>query len=98
MKIDDALIDRLSTLSKLSYEGEEREQVKKDLERMLGLCSKLEEVNTDGVEPLIYMTDEKNRLREDVVDSDITQEEALKNAPSKDTYYFKVPKVIKGEG
>ena len=98
MKIDNALIDRLSTLSKLSYEGEEREQIKKDLERMLSLCGKLEEVNTDGVEPLIYMTDEKNRLREDVVDSDITQEEALKNAPSKDSYYFKVPKVIKGEG
>jgi aspartyl-tRNA(Asn)/glutamyl-tRNA(Gln) amidotransferase subunit C len=98
MKIDDALIDRLSTLSKLSYEGAEREQIKVDLERMLDLCDMLQEVDTDGVEPLIYMTDEKNRLREDVVDSDITQEEALKNAPSKDAYYFKVPTVIAGEG
>lgn len=97
MKIDDALIDRLSTLSKLSYEGVEREQIKGDLERMLDLCSKLEEINTEGVEPLIHMTSEKNRLRPDVIDSTVTQEEALKNAPSKDAYYFKVPKVISGE-
>ena len=97
MKIDDALIDRLSTLSKLSFEGAEREQIKGDLERMLDLCAKLEEVDTTGVKPLVHMTTETNRLRPDVVDSTVTQEEALKNAPSKDAYYFKVPKVIKGE-
>jgi aspartyl/glutamyl-tRNA(Asn/Gln) amidotransferase C subunit len=41
------------------------------------------------------MTDETNVLREDVVEAPITQAEALKNAPSKDMYYFRVPKVIK---
>ena len=97
MKIDDALISRLSTLSKLSFEGDQREQIKKDLERMLDLCAKLEDIDTVGVEPLIHMTQEKNRLRPDVIESTVTQEEALKNAPSKDAYYFKVPKVISGE-
>lgn len=98
MKIDDALIDRLSTLSKLSFEGDDRAQIKEDLQNMLDLCGKLEEIDTEGVEPLIHMTQEKNRLRPDTIDSAITQEEALKNAPSKDAYYFKVPKVISGEG
>lgn len=98
MKIDDALIDRLSTLSKLSFEGEDRAEIKEDLQRMLDFCAMLEEIDTEGVEPLIHMTQEKNRLRPDKIDSTVTQEEALKNAPSKDAYYFKVPKVISGEG
>ncbi len=98
MKIDDTLIDRLSTLSRLSFEGDDRMHIKQDLERMLDLCAKLEEIDTDGVKPLIHITQEKNRLRPDLIDSAITQEEALKNAPSKDSYYFKVPKVISGEG
>jgi aspartyl-tRNA(Asn)/glutamyl-tRNA(Gln) amidotransferase subunit C len=95
MKIDDTLINKLSTLSKLRFEGEDHAHIKKDLERMLDFVGKLEEVDTEGVEPLIYITDEVNRMRKDVVTSDFTQEEALKNAPSKDSYYFKVPKVIK---
>jgi aspartyl-tRNA(Asn)/glutamyl-tRNA(Gln) amidotransferase subunit C len=95
MKIDDTLLDRLSTLAKLKFEGDERDQIKKDMERMLDLVDKLEEVDTESVAPLIHMTDEVNRLRPDVVSSNTTQEEALKNAPSKDSYYFKVPKVLK---
>ncbi|MCL4155155.1 UNVERIFIED_CONTAM: hypothetical protein GTU68_007195 [Idotea baltica] len=98
MKIDDALISRLATLSKLSYEGAEREQIKIDLERMLNLCARLEEIDTEGVQPLVHMTQEHNRLRPDVIESNVTQEEALMNAPSKDSYYFKVPKVISGGG
>ena len=47
------------------------------------------------VEPLIYMTDEKNVLRKDVVKDTVTKEEALQNAPQRDSDYFKVPKVIK---
>lgn len=95
MKIDDALIQKLSTLSKLNFEGEDLNHIKEDLERMLDFVGKLNEVDTEGVEPLIYITEEVNRLRKDQVTSDYTQEEALRNAPSKDSYYFKVPKVIK---
>jgi aspartyl-tRNA(Asn)/glutamyl-tRNA(Gln) amidotransferase subunit C len=98
MKIDDALIDRLSTLSKLSFAGEEREQIKGDLNRMLDLIDKLSEVDTEGVAPLIHMTREENRLRPDVATSELSQAEVLKNAPSKDAYYFKVPRVITDNG
>jgi aspartyl-tRNA(Asn)/glutamyl-tRNA(Gln) amidotransferase subunit C len=55
---------------------------------------KLNELNTEGVEPLLHMTDAVNILREDLVKGSITREEGLKNAPDTDGIYFKVPKVI----
>ena len=61
---------------------------------MLGFIEKLNELDTTNVEPLIYMSDEVNVLREDDVKHDISQDEALKNAPKHDSDYFKVPKVI----
>jgi aspartyl-tRNA(Asn)/glutamyl-tRNA(Gln) amidotransferase subunit C len=94
MKIDDSLIDKLSTLAKLQFNGKERVQIKEDMERMLDLFDKLEEIDTTGVEPLIHMTEETGRMREDEIKGMASQADALKNAPSKDTYYFKVPKVI----
>lgn len=94
MEINDTLIDKLSALAKLEFEGEEKEIIKEDLTKMLGFVEKLTNVNTIDVEPLIYITEEESVLREDIVKETITQEEALKNAPQKDSYYFKVPKVL----
>ena len=54
----------------------------------------LGEVNTENVEPLIFMTEEFARLRDDVTQISISQEEALKNAPKKDSDYFRIPKVL----
>jgi aspartyl-tRNA(Asn)/glutamyl-tRNA(Gln) amidotransferase subunit C len=68
-----------------------------DLNRILSFVEKLSEVNTDGVEPLIYMVDETNVLREDVVQLEITQNEGLKNAPKKDSDYFRVPRFVDSE-
>ncbi|MBD79734.1 MAG: Asp-tRNA(Asn)/Glu-tRNA(Gln) amidotransferase GatCAB subunit C [Crocinitomicaceae bacterium] len=95
MEINNDLIDKLSALAKLEFEGEDKEVIKADLTKMLGFVEKLNNVDTEGVEPLIYMTDEESVMREDVAQSVISQEEALKNAPQKDSYYFKVPKVLK---
>jgi aspartyl-tRNA(Asn)/glutamyl-tRNA(Gln) amidotransferase subunit C len=55
---------------------------------------KLSEIDTENVEPLIFMSDEVNVLREDVAEETITQAEALKNAPKKDSDYFRIPKVL----
>jgi aspartyl-tRNA(Asn)/glutamyl-tRNA(Gln) amidotransferase subunit C len=73
---------------------EDKEAIKADLGRIIVFCDKLREVNTEGVEPLIYMNNEQNVLREDVVKSGMNKSDALKNAPSADSDYFKVPKVI----
>jgi aspartyl-tRNA(Asn)/glutamyl-tRNA(Gln) amidotransferase subunit C len=94
MKITPEKVQELAALSRLKFEGEAAEKMRQDLENILDMCEKLNEVNTDGVEPLIYMTDRVNNLREDKVKQEITHEEALKNAPKKDSDFFRVPKVI----
>lgn len=96
MQIDDALIDKLSALSKLSFEAQDREAMKADLQRMLNFVEKIAEVDTTGVAPLIHMTEAVNVWREDVVQPTLTHAQALANAPKRDSDYFRVPKVIKG--
>jgi len=94
MSVDAKTVDRLAELARLDFNEEEKKEIQGDLNRILGLIDKMSEVNTEGVEPLIYMTDEVASLREDVVKQEITQEEALKNAPDKDSDYIRVPKVL----
>jgi aspartyl-tRNA(Asn)/glutamyl-tRNA(Gln) amidotransferase subunit C len=55
---------------------------------------KLNEIDTSGIEPLVYMTNEINVVREDVIKHEITHEDALLNAPKHDKDYFLVAKVI----
>ena len=55
---------------------------------------KLKEVDTENVEPLTTMSHEINVLREDEVKEHLSHERALKNAPKKDSDYFRVPKVL----
>jgi aspartyl-tRNA(Asn)/glutamyl-tRNA(Gln) amidotransferase subunit C len=94
--INDELIDRLCFLAKLEYDAAGKEAIKKDLTRILGFIGKLDELDTTHVEPLIFMTEEHNVLRADINKETVTKAEALKNAPLKDSDYFKVPKVLKG--
>jgi aspartyl-tRNA(Asn)/glutamyl-tRNA(Gln) amidotransferase subunit C len=94
MKITDKKIDELAHLARLEFQGDKKVKIKEDLEKILGFCEQLNSVNTDGIEPLIYLSDATNKLREDKVITDITKSEALKNAPKKDSDFFRVPKVI----
>jgi aspartyl-tRNA(Asn)/glutamyl-tRNA(Gln) amidotransferase subunit C len=95
MIVNDELVDQLAHLSRLEIKPGERESIKKDLQKMIAFIEKLNEVDTTGVEPLLFMSDEINILREDKVEGSISREEALKNAPNKDDQFFKVPKVIR---
>jgi aspartyl-tRNA(Asn)/glutamyl-tRNA(Gln) amidotransferase subunit C len=94
MKITNEKIDQLAHLSRLEFDQNELLKIKNDLENILVLCEKLNEVDTDGIEPLIYMTDSENNVREDIVEQNFTREQLLSNAPKKDSDYFRVPKVI----
>lgn len=94
MEINDALIDKLSALARLEFKGEEKERIKKDFEAMLGFVDKLKEVDVEGIEPLIYITEDPQELRADIASQEISHEDALKNAPKKDSDYFKVPRVL----
>lgn len=93
MNIDDQLINHLSNLAKLSFEGDNREALKKDLEKIIGFMNQLNTLDTDAVEPLVFMTDEVNRLRTDEANLEISKNEALKNGPKHDSDYFRIPKV-----
>ena len=62
---------------------------------MVAFVEKLNEVDTEGIAPLLHITNNVNVLRDDEVQGSCTQQEALKNAPKTDGTYFLVPKVIK---
>ncbi len=94
MKISEELVDHLSHLARLQFEGTKKKAIMRDLENIISFMDKLSEVSTDQVEPLIFMNDEINNLRDDVSATTITHEEALKNAPKKDSDYFRIPKVL----
>jgi aspartyl-tRNA(Asn)/glutamyl-tRNA(Gln) amidotransferase subunit C len=95
MEITDKTVDELAHLARLQFEGEAKQRIKHDLNRILGFMEKLNELDTEGVEPLIYLSEELNVLRNDESRQTITQQQALKNAPQRDSDYFKVPKVLK---
>ncbi len=94
MKIDETKIDELAHLARLEFANESKGAIKKDLEKILEFCNKLNEVDTDSVEPLIYLSDERNVLRADEAKVGLEKSQALLNAPLADSDYFKVPKVI----
>lgn len=95
MEITDEMIQKLEDLSRLDLSDEARASMKKDLVKMIDFVNKLKELDTDGVEPLIYMNEHELILRDDEEHTNITHEEALKNAPDADTDYIKVPKVLR---
>ena len=94
MKIDKALIDKISSLAKLEFNDEKKEKMVSDMKKIISFVEKLNEVDTKGVDPLIYINEDINILREDKVGSHSSKTNALKNAPEKDSDYFKVPKVL----
>ena len=95
MEVNDAMVDKLAHLSRLQFNETEKAEIKNDLQRMIGFVEKLNELNLDGVEPMLFMSDEVNVLREDEIKGSVSREEALKNAPLHDEQFFRVPKVIK---
>ena len=95
MEITNKLIQDIAALSKLEFDEKSAEQMKADLEKIIGFLDKLSEIDTDGVEPLIYLSEEVSVLREDEIKAVVSQVEALKNAPEKDSDYFKVPIILK---
>lgn len=95
MEVNDAMVDKLAHLSRLQFSESEKKEIKNDLQKMIAFVEKLNELNLEGVEPLLHMSEEVNVLREDEVKGSITRQEGLKNAPLHDDQFFKVPKVIK---
>ncbi|MEN8250450.1 MAG: Asp-tRNA(Asn)/Glu-tRNA(Gln) amidotransferase subunit GatC [Bacteroidota bacterium] len=94
MKITDEMLDKIANLARLTIHEHEREKLKQDMTSILDWVEKLNEIDTTSVDPLLHMSQEKNRVREDMNPINISKEDALKNATSKTDDFFIVPKVI----
>jgi len=107
VEIGPKLIAHLAHLSRLEFEPREIPQLQADLTRILGFIDALSTIETEGVEPLVYLSDRKFLLspenteqpRKDEVIPErlLSHEEALQNAPHRDSDYFRVPKVLSGK-
>ncbi len=94
MEITDAIVDKLATLAKLKFNGDEKLQIKNDLQNMLGLVAKMDELDTTDVQPLLHMNS-TSYSRADEVKNSITNEQAMLNAKNNKAPHFIVPTVIK---
>ncbi|MBP7273904.1 MAG: Asp-tRNA(Asn)/Glu-tRNA(Gln) amidotransferase subunit GatC [Saprospiraceae bacterium] len=97
MEVNEQLILKLEKLSRLKLQAEERKQMQSSLQQVLAMVDKLNEVNTEGIEPLTHISDAVNVLREDVVLNQLTNEQAMQNAPKTMDNYFAVPKFVHKE-
>ncbi len=92
--ISDETIEYVGILAKLELSDEEREQAKKDMGRMLDYIDKLNELDTEGIEPMSHVFPVDNVFREDVVTNGDDREQMLANAPQKKDGTYMVPKTF----
>ena len=93
-KISDETIEYVGILAKLELDDEEKERAKKDMGEMLDYIDKLNELDTEGVEPMSHVFPVNNVFREDVVTNGDEHEQTLANAPEAKDGAFKVPKTV----
>ncbi|MCB0592536.1 MAG: Asp-tRNA(Asn)/Glu-tRNA(Gln) amidotransferase subunit GatC [Lewinellaceae bacterium] len=94
MKIDKQLISKLEHLARLELSDQEAGRLMADLNSILEMVEKLQELDTSETEPLVYINEDVNVLREDAVAGQVSREDALRNAPDQAGGHFQVPKVI----
>ena len=83
---------KLADIAKLELSETQADALLGDLEKMLGFVGKVRALDLDGVEPLVYMTDRENVLRDDVPTEALSHTDAMRNAPGADSDYFRVPR------
>lgn len=93
-RVDDATIEYVGILAKLELSREEREAAKRDMSRMLDYVDRLNELDTEGVEPMSHLFPVHNVFREDEVINADSREQILANAPEQKDGAFKVPRTI----
>jgi aspartyl-tRNA(Asn)/glutamyl-tRNA(Gln) amidotransferase subunit C len=95
MELNDTLVENLCKLACLEFDAAGKQEIKKDLQKMIGFVEKLDELDLRGVEPLLNMGEESNVLRDDIPEKPLSRTDALKNAPNADELYFRVPQVVR---
>lgn len=93
-RITDEIIENVGILAKLELSESEKEQAKRDMDRMLDYIDKLGELDTEGVEPATHIFPIQNVFREDIVTNSDMGEELLANAPEEKDGMFVVPRTF----
>jgi aspartyl-tRNA(Asn)/glutamyl-tRNA(Gln) amidotransferase subunit C len=94
MSVTSQQVRHIAKLARIGMSDAEVEALVPEINNILGWVEQLGEVNTDGIEPLATVIDQKLRLREDVVNDGNIRDEVLANAPEAQHGFFAVPKVI----
>ncbi len=92
--ISDETMEYVGILAKLELSPEEKEAAKADMGRMLDYIDKLNELDTQGVEPMSHVFPVNNVFREDVVTNGDDRENMLANAPEMHDGQYQVPKTV----
>ena len=94
MEITKDDVKKIASLSKLEFTDQELEKFTKQLEDIMNMSHQLSKINTDGVKPMINVTDAFNNMREDVAEKGVDRNELMKNVPEHEDGFIKVPAII----
>ena len=94
MSVSSQQVRHIAKLARIGMSDAEVEALVPEINNILGWVEQLGEVDTDGVEPLTAVIDQKLRLRDDVVNDGNIRDQVLANAPEAQHGFFAVPKVI----
>ncbi|MFC1676478.1 Asp-tRNA(Asn)/Glu-tRNA(Gln) amidotransferase subunit GatC [Planctomycetota bacterium] len=93
-KIDAEQVRKTAKLARLDLSDSEVEQFSGQLSAIMEYVEKMNELDTDNVEPLAHCLPVSNCFREDVITESLGSDKALANAPQRDGVFFKVPKIL----
>ena len=94
MKIDEKIVYKTADLARIEIKESEVEHLTEEMNKILTFMDQLNELDTTGIEPLVYMNEEPNVWREDVAKNEINVADGLKNAAKHNESFFFVPKII----
>ena len=93
-KIDEIQVRKVAKLARLDLSEEEVKEFSGQLNAIIGYVERMNELNTEGIEPLAHCLPINNVFREDSVKESLGTEKTLANAPQRDGSFFKVPRIL----
>jgi aspartyl-tRNA(Asn)/glutamyl-tRNA(Gln) amidotransferase subunit C len=93
-KIDEAQVRKVAKLARLELNDKEVEEFSGQLSAILDYVERMNQLDTEGIEPLAHCLPIHNVFREDIVKESLGTEKTLANAPQRDETFFKVPKIL----
>ncbi|MEO6248521.1 MAG: Asp-tRNA(Asn)/Glu-tRNA(Gln) amidotransferase subunit GatC [Sphingomicrobium sp.] len=94
MSVDTTQVRHIAKLARIAMNDAQIEALVPELNKIIGWIEQLSAVDTEGVEPLTAVIEQKPRLRDDVIDDGNVRDKVLANAPGAQHGFFAVPKVI----